>query len=79
MSERVRGIGASRPGQHSHLSPRQEREREEQKGFYWEVMVGASSCQESCFSRAQKGLREGPARACLLGFIGVKVCACVGG
>jgi hypothetical protein len=28
--------------------------REEQKGFYWEVMVGASSCQESCFFRGKR-------------------------
>ena len=64
MSERVRGIGASRPGQHSHLSPMQGRKREEQKGFYWEVMVGASSCQESCFL-GQKGPERGSSSSML--------------
>lgn len=35
-------------------------DEEGKKGFYWEVMVGASSCQESCF----QDKREGPAHAC---------------
>jgi hypothetical protein len=45
--------------QHSHLSPMQKRERKKTcKEVYWEVMVGAASCQESCFGESPKRERE---------------------
>jgi hypothetical protein len=38
--------------QHSHLSPMQKKKT--CKEVYWEVMVAAASCQESCFGRAMR-------------------------